>query len=141
MSTYRYNYLVIFLAVGLSLVSFCCTTTAETVNWLTSYDKALKLAKEKNKPIMVDFYAKWCGWCKRLDKDTYRDEKVIEVSRDFICLKIDGDKNRLLARKYEIRGYPTILFLDGDGKKIGGGPGYRDAGQLLSEMRQILKKY
>ena len=50
--------------------------TAVPVDWQTDYDKSLAKAKEEKKLVMVDLYTDWCGWCKRLDKDTYSDKSV-----------------------------------------------------------------
>lgn len=131
--------ILIFLV--LSLFVFCVAPTASAeIKWISSYDQALSQAKSQGKPIMVDFYTEWCGWCKRLDQETYQDQRVAIISMSFICLKLDGDKNSALAQKYNVSGYPTVLFLDASGRKIGGGPGYRDADTMLNEMKIVLQK-
>lgn len=131
--------ILIFLV--LSLFVFCVAPTASAeIQWISSYDQALSQAKTQGKPIMVDFYTDWCGWCKKLDSETYQDSRVIQVSRSFVCLKIDADKNKSLVDKYKVSGYPTILFLNSSGNKIGGRSGFRNADELLSEMEAILSK-
>ena len=39
--------------------------------WTTDWDKAMAAARAQKKPVVVDFYTDWCGWCKKLDKETY----------------------------------------------------------------------
>ncbi len=129
---------LIFLIFGLLIAS--SAACAQDIKWINSYDQALNLARAQSKPIMVDFYTEWCGWCKRLDQETYKDQRVAIISMSFICLKIDGDKNSALVQKYNVSGYPTILFLDPSGKVIGGGPGYRDGDTMLNEMNVALQK-
>lgn len=129
---------LIFLILGFMAVA--AIAGAEGIKWIYSYDQALSLARTQNKPIMVDFYAEWCGWCKRLDQETYQDQRVNIISMSFICLKLDGDKNSALTQKYNVSGYPTVLFLDPSGKKIGGGPGYRDGDTMLNEMKDAIQK-
>jgi thiol:disulfide interchange protein len=114
---------------------------AGDLEWLTSFDRALQIAQQKSKPIMIDFYADWCGWCKRLDSDTYAHKDVISKAGDFISLKIDADIERGVCSKYRIAGLPTILFLDHTGKEIHRVVGYRQAGKFVQEMDAALAAY
>ena len=84
---------------------------AYAISWSSNLESALKKVKRNKKPVMVDFYTNWCGWCDKLDSDTYSDRKVNRLARDFICVKVNGDRDRDAVKKYNIRGYPTILFL------------------------------
>lgn len=134
---------VIFSATALFVVtlSFVSIAKADSLQWVYSYDQALSQAKSEDKPVMIDFYTDWCGWCKKLDQETYQDQRVIQASHNFICLKIDAERSPDLAQKYNVSGYPTILFVNTTGKKIGGGSGFRDANKLLSEMNSIFSKF
>jgi thiol:disulfide interchange protein len=111
---------------------------ATEIKWLTSYDAALAAAKEDNLPVMVDFYTGWCGWCKKLDAETYVDAQVISASAGFVSLKIDADVERAIATRYGITGFPTILFLDPAGNEIHRVIGYRPPQQFVAEMNRAL---
>ena len=132
--------MVIFAFCVLGLFS---AAEAASIKWVYSYNDALRQAKKANMPVMVDFYGKNCGWCVKLDRETFSNAIVIELSRKFICLKIDVSvsKNRSLAGKYQVRGLPTVIFINSAGEKLGGGPGYRNAGRLVFEMNTVLSKY
>lgn len=127
-----------FIILGVVAVSLPAACGAGEIHWLYSYDAAAAEAKARNAPIMADFSTSWCGWCVKLDKETFSDPRVIELAGSFVCLKIDADKNAALAAKYRISGYPTVLFLNPQGNKIAGGPGFRDADTMLGEMRSVL---
>ena len=51
-------------------------TPAKGVQWEKNFDQAMELAAKHDMPVMVDFWADWCGWCHRLDRTTYVDPVV-----------------------------------------------------------------
>src|ERR1043165_9933585 len=100
--------------------------------WLIKYDEAIAAAKKSGRPILADFTGSdWCGWCIRLKQEVF-DTKDFKAwaAENAILLELDFPrakpqdaaikaKNRELAQAHGIQGYPTILILDADGKKIG----------------------
>ncbi|MBK8397223.1 MAG: thioredoxin family protein [Leptospiraceae bacterium] len=102
----------IFLTLFFSLPIF-----SET-KWLSSLDKALEKARIENKPVFVDLYTDWCGYCKQLEENVF---PLVEVSNElekFITVRINGDLSPDLVTKYTVRGYPTLLVLDKNGYLI-----------------------
>ncbi|MFA6570891.1 MAG: DUF255 domain-containing protein [Bacteroidota bacterium] len=86
-----------------------------------SWEDAKALAKQDNKLIFIDCFTDWCGWCKVMDKETFSNEEVGEfMNSHFVPLKIDMERGWgvKLAMKYHVRGFPTFLFFDSDGKLI-----------------------
>jgi thiol:disulfide interchange protein DsbD len=76
------------------------------------------VAKAKDKPTIIDFYADWCAQCKELDKYTYIDPKIVELSKKFNNIKVDltkGDKE--IEGKFKIQGLPVVAFIDKNGKE------------------------
>jgi len=116
------------------------TNPAGSIIWGSNLNSALKEAAVGKTIVMADFYTDWCGWCKKLDKDTYSDGRVRAVAKNFVSVKIDGDKSTDLVRKYNINGYPTIMFLRPDGSEEKRIVGYVDAGRLIATMNDIIKK-
>jgi len=114
--------------------------TAGSITWGSDLNSALREAALGKTIVMADFYTDWCGWCKKLDKDTYSDARVQAVAKNFVAVKIDGDKATDLVRKYNINGYPTIMFLRPDGREEKRVVGYVDAGRLIATMNDIIKK-
>jgi thiol:disulfide interchange protein len=110
------------------------------IEWCNSFAEGLNIAKEKKKPLMVDFEAGWCMWCKKLDETTYKDGQVIALSKEFIPVKVDCDEDTITPGRYGIRGLPTILFLNPEGKVIHQVIGYRSPENFLREMNEALKK-
>ena len=122
---------------------------AQEVKWL-SWNEAAKLAEtEKNpKKIFIDVYTDWCGWCKKMDKDTFQNPEVAEyMSNNYYMVKLDGEGKEPI----EFRGktfkfvpsgrngyhefaaalmqgkmsYPTTIFLDEKMNMLSPVPGYQ----------------
>lgn len=110
------------------------SANAEEIDWVKDYEAALAQAKETNRPIMIDYYTDWCGWCKKLDKETYQHNAVVEKSDEFISAKINAEKDVKSARAHGVSSYPTILFLNSEGKEIWRVKGYKNGPQFLLEM-------
>lgn len=106
------------------------------------WNDALKMAKEQEKHIFVDAYTDWCYWCKVMDKNTFTDEKVIELLNDkFISVKLDAEKGEGInfASKFKIQGYPTVLFFTSGGKLVKKQPGYLPAEAFLEVANEVLE--
>ncbi len=114
----------------------------EGIQWSRDLDGALKVARQADKIVMVDFMTEWCGWCKRLDEDVYANEQVAKLAeKSFVAVKIDGDKRPDLVRRYQIRGYPTIVFLAPDGNKLKAVIGFRPPQLFIAEMKEAIELY
>lgn len=120
------------------MLSAAVPATAHAISWRSDLQGALKAAKASNKPVMVDFYTDWCGWCKKLDADTYSSPKVSSLAEKFVCVKINAERDTRSAAKYQVTGYPTILFLDGSGKVLQRIPGYQPPDQFAAAMKNVL---
>ncbi len=108
-----------------------------------SWNEALELAKKDNKIIFLDIYATWCGPCKRLKSNTFSIEAVGEFyNPNFINVAMDGEKGEgpELARKFGVRSYPTLLFIDSKEKLIAGTAGFHNPKEFLHLGQKVLKK-
>jgi thioredoxin-related protein len=114
------------------------------VNWEQNYDAGLEKAKKDKKLVMVDMYTDWCGWCKKLDKDTYSDKDVADkLAKDFIAVKLNPEKSpqgAKLAKQFGTTGYPQIVFLNADGNKVFEINGYLPPQQFLKELQKVSEK-
>lgn len=72
------------------------------------------------RPILYKFATAWCPYCARLDETVFSDPRVIALAREFSTVYVDGDRSAsdALIKKYEVKGYPTIIFTRPDGSAI-----------------------
>lgn len=108
-----------------------------------TFEEALKQAKKTKKLIFIDAYTEWCGPCKRMAATTFKDKAVGAIfNSKFINLKIEMEKSEMgpeIARRYKVRAYPTLLFIDGDGKEVHRLLGLHTADQFLNEIAHLIK--
>ena len=121
---------------------------AQEVNWL-SIEEAYAQSKTENKPILVDVYTDWCGWCKRMDKDTYSKTDIANyINSNFLPVKFNAEQKDSVTImnhtfKFIAQGrrgyhelaaallngklsYPATVFLNDKFEMITVVPGYQD---------------
>lgn len=114
---------------------------AAALPWAHDLPAALSRAGSEKKLVMVDFYADWCQWCKRLDKNTFSDADVQKALAQIVTVRLNGEREgRDAAARFNVEGYPTLIFLNAAGNEVGRIPGYMDPGAFLQELQGILSK-
>ena len=108
----------------------------EGIKWHEWGAKAFGLSREEKKPVLLDIFGKWCHWCHRMDEDTYENLEVArEVNSSFIPVRVDTDRRPDINERYNQGGWPTTVFLDGNGNILAGGT-YFPPGQFLDLLEQ-----
>jgi len=100
----------------------------------------LKKAKAEKKVIFLDAYTTWCGPCKLLQKNVFTKPEVGALfNQKFINVKVDMESGEgpKLAQKYPLEGYPTLFFIDGDGKIVKQVIGYQNPETLVKIGKAI----
>jgi len=108
------------------------------------WQEALAEAKEQNKLLFVDAYAQWCGPCKRMAKHEFTKEAVGDYyNANFVNLKLDMESpnGRTFDSSYPVSAYPTMFFLDGDGKVVRKIKGGQKGDQLISMAKGVVNSY
>lgn len=104
-------------------------------------DKALAQAKRENKPLVLDFHAKWCVPCKQMEKDVFPDPKVATQLKQVIFVRIDTDQEPELTQKLGVVGLPDIRLAAPDGKIINKTIGFQDAESFSERLDELIKTF
>jgi thioredoxin-related protein len=107
---------------------------------ITTWNEALELAKKANKPIFLDAYTDWCGWCKVMDKETFSDEKVAAfMNANFVNVKMEMETGEGIdvAMKYRISAFPTFKVFAVDGSPTYTVMGYQEPKEWLKTLEMM----
>ena len=126
--------LCLVLLVGYSLYQ----SLPGRLPWIQSYQQALKQAQQEGKLILAYLYTDWCGYCKKMEAETFTDQAVIdEMSDSYVWLKLNAEtdpEGRQLQERFNITGYPGLLLLDGDGQEMERISGFVPAGAFRQRV-------
>lgn len=116
------------------------------IEWIPYDESIIAKAVEEKKPMIIDFYAEWCGPCVAMEKQVFTDPEVIKLSRNFITMRLDLTKVKPfhdeVMRKYQIRGIPTAVFINRQGveEKRLRAVGFVDKSEFLNRLTWLLNK-
>jgi len=103
--------------------------------WNHKFDDALAAAKAANKKVFIDFETDWCGPCKSMDEWIWTDAEVADLLKaGYIGLKLDGDIEKALVKRFTVAGYPTMIVLDATGKELWREVGYLSSKEVIAKL-------
>ncbi|MCC6137840.1 MAG: protein-disulfide reductase DsbD [Bdellovibrionaceae bacterium] len=111
--------------------------------WQTYTDELIVKAKSEGKPVIIDFFADWCGACVELDEKTFSTNSFKDATKDFYLLRVDATEHfeglDELQKKYEVYGLPTIIFINskGDFRKDLSLTGFEDVDNFLNRLKDL----
>lgn len=121
----------------ITLLLLISSTAFTQVNWLKNEKLAKAIATEKDQLILMDFWATWCGPCRKMDTDMWNTEEFTAFSKNFIPFKVDIDIEKDLARKYNIRSIPHVVLATASGDIVWEQTGYSNS-SLYKKVLQNL---
>jgi thioredoxin-related protein len=121
--------------------------------WLP-FDTGIARAIKENKPVVIDFYTSWCKWCKVMDERTFSKPEIQRyLAENFVSIRINAESKTdrftydgktftpvQLTRHFGVRGFPSLAYLDKEGKLITIVPGFIPPETFLPFLRYIKKE-
>ena len=135
----------------------------EAIKWY-DFEGAIDQCEEKKKPIFIDIYTSWCGWCKKMDNETFKNPDVVSyMNEHFYSVKMDAESKEPIAFKevlYEYKtfkggsgynelavnllggkmSFPSFVILSKRQVKVGTLKGYQKPKELLTALKKYAKK-
>ena len=129
--------IVAIMAVSFLIIEPSQPVAAGTIKWF-GYEEGMIRAKADKKKVFLNFHAEWCTYCTKMNKETFTNSGIIAYLNDnFIPIKVDVDREKVVAGKYKVKGLPTTSFLNADGEDIGSQPGFIPANSMMSILKYI----
>lgn len=146
----------IFVVSIILIISYLATNVngssigSSTTNKEKSFEEILILAQKEKKKVVIQVYADWCSWCKKMERETFPDSEVQkELKRNYYLYRLNGESNETIkydgrkwtkaefTKAFGIKGFPSTIFLNFNSKPITVLPGYVDAKTFASILKFI----
>jgi thiol:disulfide interchange protein DsbD len=93
----------------------------EGIKWIPYDQNIIATAEKDKKPLILDFYADWCSPCVAMEKRVFKDPEIVRLSQNLITMRLDLTRHQPfqdeILEQYGVRGVPTVIFLNREGKE------------------------
>ena len=127
--------------------------TSHADQWV-AFDVGIARGAKEKKPIIIDFYTSWCRWCKVMDEKTFSDPEVAAyLAEHFVTIRLNAESRNTrykydgkeyspveLTRRFNVRGFPSLAYLDREGELITVVPGFVPKETFLPFLHYIQKE-
>lgn len=128
----------ILMALTAASCSSSSSTSSDAIAWQPDVYAAFKTAAQEEKNVLLYLNADWCGYCRKMEAETFTDPEVLkELGDAFVWVKLDGDKDpdgNRFKNRFNVRGYPAIFILDAEENELDRIAGYLPSDRFLEMM-------
>jgi len=134
---YRLLLLCLLLAVhGTSL------TIASEPRWSTDVDGAMEEAQRLNRPLLMHFYADWCGPCRRMDREVLHSSGLLQqLDRGFVAVKVNSDHHPELVERFDIRTLPSDVIMGPSGRVLAQNDGFQNLQIYQARLASVERQF
>lgn len=142
-----FSLVLLLVLLGLNLQA------QDQIQWM-KFEEAIAANAKNPKMILVDVYTDWCGWCKKMDKDTFTDPQVIaHFQKNFYAVKLNAEDTKRsfqfmgktfteaqMAASMRVNSYPNFVVIEPGLQNIAQLPGYREPAAFLAGLTDLIDK-
>lgn len=135
------------VTLALSFLLGCVSAVSAggpSAGWHTDVGSARAEARASDQYILVDLYADWCGWCRKLEREVFSDPAFIAFAKPFVKLRVDvedGGEGEALQARYRVGGLPTLLVLSPRMVLAGTVEGYAPRDAYIRRISDVVDRY
>jgi thiol:disulfide interchange protein DsbD len=135
---------LLLMVSGAWMVNAAIQPGPPKINWVDYRGQSIEQLQTEDRPVLVDFYADWCAACNALDHKTFRDQRVVNKSREFVMVKVDctspDNKCAVLTERFKVLGLPTVIFINDKGEELHGlrAVGFLGPTEMLKKMEEAV---
>ena len=104
------------------------------IEYVEGYEAGLRRATAEGRPMLVVFRAGWCRWCAEFAQGTLVDRRLVDLSRQFVCVLVDADRHADDCRQFAVKEFPTVIVASPSGVECRRWRGCPSADDLVSAM-------
>ncbi len=136
----KLNWIIIylfFIVLVSNAIPVASVPAQKGIQW-ESYYSGMSLADNNNKAVFLHFYATWCSYCAKMEKESFQNDAIIERLNDkFISIRVDIEKQPKIAEEFNVFALPTTYFFSSKGEKLGSIPGYISKDRLMKMLKKV----
>lgn len=125
----------VMTATTVGILSITAATAESNRGWHTDPAAAQAEAARLNVPLLLHFYAEWCGPCRKMERETLETGELLsQLGRTLVAVRVDGDRHQNLVEKYNIRALPSDVIVEPSGRVLARSDGYQPRDRYLAQL-------
>ncbi len=135
---------LLFLVIIYQLPSVNAQIAFDLIGSEEDWGEVLNKSEIQDKPVFVDIYTDWCGYCRKMDKDVFSNDIVISYMNDnYLNVKVDGESDfgKSFAEVHQVEGFPTYVFIDSQNDALGYLEGYIELEEFKSSTEDVIANF